>query len=171
VRVSAKATVLATRTLPWPAPDARSFSSIHSNPPWFATDSPEVVLNRYGQGRVIYCASLLEEVETLQNSFIHLLRQLNDRFTFEVTTHPAVEATLFHQPDGSRYVFSLVNFQKDLPNVPLMDIPVTLRIPDRIRRIELLPTGRRLSFRQSASGVSFVIPRLETLARVAIKTV
>ncbi len=56
VRVSANTTVLATRTLPWPAPDARSFASIHSNPPWFATDSPEVVLNRYGQGRVVYCA-------------------------------------------------------------------------------------------------------------------
>jgi hypothetical protein len=169
VRVRANATVLATRTLPWPAPDARSFASIHSNPPWFATDSPEVVLSRYGQGRVVYCASLLEEVETLSGSFIHLLRQLNDRFTFEVTTHPAVEATLFHQPDRSRYVFSLVNFQRDLPNVPLEDIPVTLRIPGRIRRIELLPTGRRLSFRESANGVSFVIPRLETLAQVAVK--
>ena len=169
VRVSANATVLATRTLPWPAPDARSFASIHSNPPWVATEHPEVVFNRYGQGQVIYSASLLEEVETLQESFIRLLRRLCNRFTFAVPTHPAVEATLFHQADRSRYVFSLVNFQKDLPNVPLENIRVTLRLRGRIRRLELLPTGRRLAFRASAGGVTFVIPRLETLARVAIK--
>ena len=169
VRAHDGVTVLATRTLPWPAPDSRSFSSIHSNPPWVATDHPEVVFRRVGQGKVIYSASLIEEVETLQESFVLLLRRLYDRFIFEVKTHPAVEATLFHQPDRSRYVFNLVNFQKDLPNVPLEDIQVTLRLPGRIRRIELLPKGRRLSIRESAGGVSFVVPRLDTLARIAIK--
>ena len=34
VRARANATVLATRTLPWPTPNARSFASIHSNSPW-----------------------------------------------------------------------------------------------------------------------------------------
>lgn len=163
------ATVLATRTLPWPAADARGFSSIHSNPPWVATEQPEVVVNRCGQGQVIYSASLIEEVETLQESLVRGLRRLFERFAFEVKTHPAVEATLFHQPQRNRYVFSLVNFQKDLPNIPLENIPVTLRLPGRIRRIELLPRGRRLGFLTSAGGASFFVPRLETLARVAIK--
>ena len=163
------ATVLATRTLPWPAADARSFSSIHSNPPWVVTDQPEVVFNQCGQGKAVYCASLIEEVETLQESFVRLLRRLCDRFSFEVRTHPAVEATLFHQRDRNRYVLSLVNFQKDLPNISLENIPVTLRLPGRIHRVELLPTGRRLGSRAAADGVSFVIPRLETLARITIE--
>jgi hypothetical protein len=169
VRADAGSTVLATRTLPWPAPDARSFSSIHSNPPWQITGQPEVVYHRFGQGAAIYSASLLEEVETLQETFVCLLRRLCVRPAFEVTAHPAVEVTLFHQPDCSRYVLSLVNFQHDLPNVPWERIPVTVRVPGRIRRIEVLPTGRRLSFRASASGVGFLIPRLETLARVVLK--
>ena len=53
----AGAEVLATTTLPWPAPDASKFSSIHSNPPWQPTDRPEIVLNRFGKGR----ADLLQQ--------------------------------------------------------------------------------------------------------------
>ncbi|MBK9138494.1 MAG: beta-galactosidase [Verrucomicrobia bacterium] len=162
------ATVLATRTLPWPAPDARSFSSIHSNPPWIATDQPEVVWNEFGSGRAIYSASALEEVETLHESVGRLLRRLCGAPTCEVVAHPAVEVTLFHQPDRRRYVLSLVNFQKDLPNSPLVNVPVTLRVTGRVGRVEWLPSGRRLSFRAGPDGARFVVPRLETLARVAI---
>ena len=44
VRALPGATALATRTLPWPAPDARSFSSIHSNQPWQATEDRKSVV-------------------------------------------------------------------------------------------------------------------------------
>jgi hypothetical protein len=169
VRARDGATVLATRTLPWPAPDPRSFSSVHSNPPWVATDLPEVVFNPLGRGAAIYCASLLEEVETLQETFLALLRRLCAAFVFEVDTHPAVEATLFRQPSRQRYLFSLVQFRKDLPNVPLANIPVALRLPGRVRRIERIPSGRRLPFRIAGNAVRFVVPRLETLAQVVIQ--
>jgi hypothetical protein len=171
VRAHAGATVLATRTLPWPAPDARSFSSIHSNPPWQATDQPEVVCHRFGQGAAIYSASLLEEVETLQESFVCLLRRLCARPTFEVTAHPAVEATLFHQPDRSRYVLSLVNFQHDLPNVPVDNIAIRLRLPQRVQSVRALPSGRTLRLRRDRDGVSFTVPRLNTLLMLAVNHV
>ena len=32
--------------------------------------------------------------------------------------------TVFHQPDRHRYLLSLVNFQKDLPNIPVEGIDV-----------------------------------------------
>lgn len=168
VRAQAGSTVLATRTLPWPAPDARSFASIHSNPPWQATEQPEVVYHRYGQGTAIYSASLLEEVETLRDSFVSLLRRLCARPTFEVTTHPAVEATLFHQPDRRRHVLSLVNFQHDLPNIPVDGITVRLWLPQRVKSVRVLPTGDAMRLRRDASNVWFTAPRLETLLMLAI---
>jgi hypothetical protein len=170
VRAHADGTVLATTTLPWPAPNRREFSSIHSNPPWQATERPEIVLHRFGQGRVLYSASLIEEVEGLKDSFLRLLRRLNDRFAFEIDTHPAVEATLFHQPSRSRYLLSLVNFQKDLPNLPVDDIRVTLRLPASVRRIKLLPQGQTLPHHCAGDAVTFTVPRVTSLAMVAIET-
>jgi hypothetical protein len=168
VRAHAGSTVLATRTLPWPAPDARSYSSIHSNPPWQATDQPEVVYRRLGQGAAIYSASSIEEVETLQESFVCLLRRLCARPTFEVTAHPAVEATLFYQPERSRYVLGLVNFQHDLPNVPVDGIAVRLRLPQRVQSVRVPPSGRPVRLRREGDGVTFTAPRLNTLLMLAI---
>lgn len=168
VRAYAGSTVLATRTLPWPAPDARSFSSIHSNPPWQATDQPEVLYHRFGQGTALYCASLVEDVETLQESFVCLLRRLCPRPAFELSAHPAVEATLFHQPDRRRYVLSLVSFQHDLPNVPADGIEVRLRLPQRVQSASAIPSGRALRLRREGDRVVFIAPRLETLLILAV---
>jgi hypothetical protein len=168
VRALPGATVLATRTLPWPAPVARSFSSIHSNPPWRATDTPQVVVHRSGQGQAIYSASLIEEIETLQESFVQLLRRFQHQFTFEVTAHPSVEVTLFHQPDRSRYVLSLVSFQHALPNLPVDGIEVRLRLAHRIRQVRDLPSRGSLRFRSAEGVVTFTAPRLRTLAMMAL---
>ena len=171
VRAHPGATVLATTTLGWPGSDARAFSSIHSNPPWTATDRPEVVLNTIGQGRAIYCASLLETVEGLAPTFLKLIQRLHAEYTFEVAAHPAVEATLFHQPDRRRYVLSLVNFQKDLPNLPVDGIEVKLRLPARVKSLARLPDGRTMKFRERAGVVTFTAPKLETLGMIAVNVV
>lgn len=168
VRPRTGATVLATRTLPWTAPDPRGFSSIHSNPPWQATGQPEIVYHRVGQGAAVYSASLMEEVETLQESFVRLLRRLCVRPSFEVTAHPAVEVTLFHQPERRRYLLSLVNFQHSLPNLPVDGIEVRLRLPHRLRQVRVLPSGDSLRFRSAADVVAFNTPRLQTLLMLAL---
>jgi len=162
------ATVLGTRTLPWAAPEARRFSSIHSNPPWQATDQSEVVYHRFGQGAAIYSASLLEENETLQESFVCLLRRLCARPTFEVTAHPAVEVSLFRQTDRRRYLLNLLNFQRELPNIPLDGITVRLRLPEQVESVRVLPGDDALRLHRVGSTVSFTAPRLETLLMLAI---
>ncbi|MFO0910766.1 MAG: beta-galactosidase trimerization domain-containing protein [Isosphaeraceae bacterium] len=167
-----KAEVLATTTLPWPAPDPSKFASIHSNPPWVKTDRPEVVLNRFGSGTAIYCASVLEVVPELAPVFLALLAPAGPgRLSLEAPE--CVEATLFHQADRHRYVLSLVNFQAQLPNIPIDGIPARLRLGGtRVRTVRLLPDGRDLPFETGADGsVVFRVPRLETLAMVAIEVV
>jgi hypothetical protein len=162
------ATVLATTTLPWQAPNRRAFSSIHSNPPWQATDQPEVVLNPFGQGRVIYSASLLEDSENLKGSFLALIRKLHQRFVFEIEAHPAIEATLFHQPHRNRYVLSMVNFQRELPNIPVDGIRVKLHLPHNVLSVKLLPNDKEITTIRRNSTVQFISPRLKTLMMFAI---
>ena len=167
-RPGAEITVLATTTRVWPAGDPSRFSSIHSNPPWQPTDRPEVVLNRFGQGQAIYCVSPLETIESLGGTVARLVRRLHGRFSFEADAPAAVELTLFHQPERHRYRLSLVNFQKDLPNIPIVDIPVRLRLPEQVVRIVALPGDRPIAHNQADGLVRFVVPRLETLAMFAV---
>jgi hypothetical protein len=168
VRALPGAEVLATTRLPWPAPEPSRFSSIHSNPPWVPTGNPETVFNRFGAGRVIYCASELEEVEGLQDTFIRLLRRLQPSFTFEATAPAAVELTLFHQPDRRRYLLSMVNFQHDLPNIPVDDIQVQLRLPHGVRSMRQLVVGKAMRHRERNGVVTFTTPRLHSLALFAV---
>ncbi len=171
VKAREGAEVLATTTLPWPAPDGSKFSSIHSNPPWQQTGQPEVVLNRFGKGRAIYTASLLENVEGLSETFIRLVRELGGDFRFEADAPPVVEMTIFHQPDRHRYLLSLVNFQRDLPNIPVEGIEVRARlVGESVRRITRLPGQETIEFQNRNGVVTFRAPRLETLAMLAIET-
>jgi hypothetical protein len=167
------AVVLATRTLPWPAAKPAQFSSIHSNPPWAATERPELVLNRFGKGKAVYAASPLEDLDVLQETFAALLRSLVADWSFEVEAPAPVEATLFRQRERRRWVLSLVNFQKDLPNIPVDGIRVRLRLPGaQVMAVRLLPEGIEVAHeRDAATGtVAFTAPRLETLAMFAVET-
>jgi hypothetical protein len=162
--------VLATTSWPWPAPAGNQFASIHSNPPWTGSDRPEIVASRFGQGRAIYCASLVETVPGLDATFLALIRSLHDGWSWEADAPPVVEATVFHQADRRRYLVSLVNFQKDLPNVPVDGAVVRLRPGDRrVEAVRLLPSRGTVAHRQERGVVSFTVPRFETLAMLAVE--
>ena len=167
--------MLATTTLPWPATDPSRFSSIHSNPPWKPTDRPEVVLNRFGRGRAIYTASLLENVDGLAETYVRLVRLLAGQPSFTAVAPPPVELTVFHQPDRHRYLLSLVNFQKDLPNIPIEGIEVraagrSTGRREQLRRVVRLPDGVAVDHQTTGGTVTFRVPRLETLAMFALET-
>ena len=168
IRPNSAGKVLATTTLVWPAPDASRFASIHSNPPWQATNRPEIILNHFGKGKAIYCASPIETIETLGNTLVRLVRRLQTGFSFEAEAPAAVELTLFHQPELHRYRLTMVNFQKDLPNIPIEQIPVTLRLPEKVHRILALPSSQALPHTEREGVVQFTALRLETLAMIAI---
>jgi hypothetical protein len=166
-----EAEILATTTLPWLTNDPTKFSSIHSNPPWEATNRPEIVVNKFGRGRAIYCSSPIETVEVLEATFVLLIRLLHNKSSFEVDAPACVEATLFHQPDRNRYLFNLVNFQKDMPNLPVEGIAVRLRLPKgQVKAINRLPDVVSLPFQVVDDVVSFKLPRLQTLLMVEVLT-
>ncbi len=161
--------VLATTTLPWPAPDPTKFSSIHSNPPWQPTSNPEITLHEFGKGKAIYCSSPIERMDSLAETFVRLLRLMRDEFTLQAEAPSAVEFTLFHQPDRQRYLLSAVNFQKDLPNLPVENITVRLQLPKAsVQSITDIRTKKSVPFAAGRGKTSFTIGRLETLVALAI---
>lgn len=169
VRPHSGAEVLATTTLPWHGAEPTQFASIHSNPPWEATDNPEVVYHRFGKGHAIYCSSPIEKEENLRDVFIRLVRKLCPDFILEADAHPSVEITLFHQPNRKRYLLSMVNFQHDMPNVPVEGIRVHLRLPQSLKGVYLLPEGRAIRFQKRRDRVTFTAPKIHTLAMFGVE--
>lgn len=172
VEAAPGAQVLATTTLPWPTEDPTRFSSIHSNPPWRPTERPEIVRHAFGKGQVVYAASPIETMDVLEHVTKGLITSLVPGATFEVRAPSSVEATMFHQPDRRRYLLSLINFQKDLPNIPVAGIEVGVRFPrGETRRVTELRSGAAQSVRREGDKTTWTAPMLETLAVFAIEYV
>ena len=100
-----------------------------------------------------------------------MVRLLAGESQFEADAPAVVELTVFHQPERHRYLLSLVNFQKDLPNIPVEGIECRMRPrSETIRRVTRLPDNATIEHATRDGMVSFRVPRLETLAMFAIET-
>jgi hypothetical protein len=92
------------------------------------TENPAIVWRKFGKGEVIWVAGPLEMVgeERHREFFLSLIKELvNGDFSFEVDAPKAVEMTMFKQEEG--YIINLLNFQSELPNIPVFDIKVRIR--------------------------------------------
>ena len=143
--------VLAVITLPFVTPEigrviGSRFAAIHSNPPALKPESaPAVTMHAYGKGMAVWMAAPFETSAEQANHqlLLNLLRRiLPGPYVFEADTHPAVEMTLFEQPDQQRLLVGLLNMQRQLPQVPVSamvrikvpsgsDFKQVLRVPDR----------------------------------------
>lgn len=165
------AVTLGELVLPYSDPaDPRHFSSIHNDPPGVYTGQPAMLLNRYGEGKAIYCAFEIETFDPARAFFIRLLRLLAGPLSFEADAPKPVEMTLFDQPDRARWIISLLNFQKDLPNIPVEAVRVRVRLEGRTpRRLLVLPGETELVYEEQEGYAQFTAPRLDTFLMFALE--
>ena len=129
VRPEAAAQVLARITLPWTDPSGSAYASMLSNPPDRETDFPALVSNEYGSGRVLYAAGAFElwDYDTQQNVLSRLFKSLFRASPLLVCNAPTtIEMTLFEHPDRDEMVLHVLNFQAELPNIPVPGIEVSI---------------------------------------------
>lgn len=164
------AEVLATITLPYTDPaDPVHFTSIHNNPPGIATAHPALVVNRFGKGTAIWSAGDLETAEFSEDVFARIVGLLAGPFTVEADAPKPVEVTTFRQESG-RWLVNLLNFQRDLPPIPVEGIAVRVRCgPKRPAKVRLAPEGKALPFSHAGGVLSFVLPRLELFAMAVVE--
>lgn len=164
-------TVLATLGLPYTDPDdPHHYASIHNNPPGVLTESPAIVQHSFGQGECIYTAPDVERYQPHRPIFTALIRRLCSEFSFEVEAPKAVEVTMFRQPERSRLLLALVNFQKELPNIPVHGVRVTVRTGGKeVAHVVSLPGGDQVPFIVEGAVVTFTVSRLNTLAMLAVE--
>ena len=129
-------------------------------------------LHRFGKGRAVWVAAPFESVQEKVNHqlFLALLRRiLAGPYRFEVDTHPAVEMTLFHQPEKKRLLAGLLNLQRQLPQVPVAAGVRVLPLPGRpVRRVVRLPQQTPVPFTKAEPYVEFRVEPFDTLAMFAL---
>ncbi len=162
--------VLGKIVLPYTDPkDTNRYASIHSNPPGINTDYPAVVLNQFGKGKVIYVSGDLENSDLHRKIFINLIKLLVNSFSFEANAPQSVEITAFHQEDKRRFIINLINFQKELPNIPVDGIEVKMRLDKKsAQRLVMLPEEKELDYKIKNDYAEFTVPRLETFLMLAL---
>lgn len=170
VKARPGAKVLGTLALPYTDPaDPARFASIHNNPPGVYTDRPAIVFNEFGAGRAIYVTGDLENADPHRDVFLNLIRLLAEPFSFAADAPKSVEVTLFHQPEQRRFIVNLINFQKELPNIPVDGIKVRVRLDSRTpRQLLLLPEEKSMPYAVENGYLAFTAPRLETFAMFAL---
>lgn len=109
-----KGKVKAKIVLPWSDPDDNMhFSSIHSNPPWRATEYPAVTETRYGKGKVVWSAAAIENEErsNFKEVFIRLLKRYAGKSLFKIEGSKEIECVIFES--GREYLVSFIDLRKD----------------------------------------------------------
>jgi len=168
-----KEEVIATISLPYTNPsDPTRFASIHSDPPGISTEYPAIVRRRFGKGEVVWVAGPLEGVDfdPHRELFIKLIKSLvREGFSFEVDAPKSVEVTMFHQEEAGRYIVNFLNFQHELPNIPIFNIRFGIKTRDKIfSKVVILPEEVPLNFEVRGDYLEVEVPKLDTYLMLGI---
>jgi hypothetical protein len=165
VRAHEGCEVLATITLPYTLSTDSRYSSMLSNPPGIATDYPAMTLNRFGKGSAVYAAGAFElwGYETQRDILCRIMKMLVPEPLLITDAPRPVEITLFDQPHNRRLLVHAMNFQQELPNIPIGKFGVRVRADGRIpKRISVVPGNMEITFAVRDGYIEFSCPRLET---------
>ncbi len=137
------ATVKGVVNLPdFPVDDPEMYASIHSNPPGKNSEYAGYTVNTWGKGKAVYLySSFLALRQYTQQSFAReILSEYLPEFVVSEENLPgSAEVTKLKSKDGKTILVGIVNYQDELPNLPLYNVKLTLKldedfIPCSIRR-------------------------------------
>jgi hypothetical protein len=167
------AEVLATIVEPLFDPGAEQYASIHSNPPGLATDFVGLAVHRFGQGRCLYLSSpVLALQQDAQQVFGEWLfrEYAPSALVLETNAPPCVEVTINRSTTEPAYLVGLVNYQRELPNVPVRDIALRLRLPGvrQPKACTRVSDGKAVKAKSENGAIVIEVPWLDTLELIEV---
>ncbi len=168
------AEVLAKVSAPlFPTNDPNCYASIHSNPPGRITDHAGLTVNSFGRGKCIYIYSgFLAQTSHAQQEFgASLFGQFaRSRYQLKTNAPQSVEVTLLDSTVDATRLLCLVNYQTELPNVPVDGIEVEIRLPlDRAPQTVVCSSDKSpVEFSWKDGLLKLTLDRLETMEMVEI---
>ncbi len=163
------AKVLGKATEPqFPINDSDHYASVHSNPPGPVLDYAGLTINEFGKGRCVYLFSSLLAVDyDAQRDFGAELfgKYAASGLVLESNAPSCVETTIMKSTRKDAYLISFINYQDELPNIPIRHLEVTVQLPDGFapKQIRHVEDGQAADFAVDGNKVTFKIPELGTL--------
>ena len=79
--------------------------------------------------------------------------------------------TVFHEPERRRFRVCFLNYQKQLPAVPIAEVPFHLRLPRgrKPTRVTVLPDGAALKFTHRGGVLRAAAKNLSVFAMVGVE--
>jgi hypothetical protein len=152
--------------------DPEHYTSIHSNPPGRLTEFTGLSVNQFGAGQCIYLySSLLAHQQDAQQTFgAWLFQQLAPSESIVTNAPVAVEITLLKSTVNDSSLVCLVNYQKELPNIPVHHLTVSLQLPglSSPRACLRVSDGKELPFAAQNGAIAFTLDALDTIEMVEI---
>ena len=151
--------------------DYERFSSHRQTPSSGKVVHPAVVQ----KGKVIYFSHpIFSQYQTkaphwVKQLFINALDRLLPDPLVRLKAPSSTLVMLNKQPELNRYVLHLLSYiperrceEYDVIEdvIPLSDIPVSIRITDKVKKVIVVPEGRDLPFTIQNDRLSFVVPRI-----------
>lgn len=162
----------------------RQYTVTGAMPPNRTPAGPGALLVHAGKGQVLYVAGNWfttyrregnPAVRKMLVAFVSTLLPEREQLLWVENKPLRIETNLMQNGDG--YLVSLVNssIQKQSTRfvhveelIPVSDLRVNVRIPQKVRQVRLLPEGTSLHFTQADGQVRFTVPRLEILSSVQL---
>lgn len=164
------ARLLSQVVLPYFDPDdTERYASIHSNPPGKITDFAAMAVNNYGRGRCVYLySSILGTRHDAHRQFaMKLLMQYIPRNIIVECNAPAcVKVTLLKNESFTampKYLLCFVNWQNELPNVPVHDITTSFKLATGLscEKCTRVSDGRNYDFSINGQVLTLRVPKLD----------
>ena len=157
--------VRASLTFPdFPVGDAENYASIHSNPPASKPSSfPAITLNTFGKGRCFWMAApILQNRQYTQHTFMQkLCSEFLPLFVETENLPGSTEVTLLKSQDEAKRLLCLVNYQDELPVIPLHDIRLKIYLDFMPKTFCRISTGATVPFVYENGATRFTVARLE----------
>lgn len=165
VRPNKAVDIRAQITLPYTHNWETRFASLLAEPPGEYTDKPSIVVSQYGKGKVLYSAGAIEtwSHERLRKTLANLATSLVAKPLHYYTDAPkSVEITLFDQSENKRLVVNLINYQAQLPNIPVYGIKVRINLEGRkVVMLQQVPNLNQVDYMIEDDFIEFVAEKLD----------
>lgn len=159
----------------FPRDDFEHYAATHSNPPGKPGSNVALAVNKFGRGTCVYLNSsmLARQAEAQQVFFESILRRFAPSSILLSTNLPkSVEVTLLRSTIGKpTCLLCMVNYQDELPNIPVHDVELTIALPsgDTPALCRSITSQKVIKSQKSSGGFKICIPRLELAEMLEIE--